>query len=238
MIYVPVYASVLIVVAVVAVVMAAVISLRVLANLRSVRKDAQPNPQIAAWAQSIGWAYQPETPDLVHRWSGPPFVGRSLLNHGVKAVQVVDGTTPSGHSFCSFTFRYSTEGRGLVNAHYWITALQLPAPLPALSVTPKRLPGKITDAMGRCHVNIGYPPFDNAYHVVSDEPSFASAFLQPNLVKWLLDSNRPDVLGIAIRIVGADLLCWQYDRAPYATPDFVNRVTAIDNMATSLLSIR
>lgn len=86
----PIYASLLIITAFVLVVVAAFMGLQFLLVQPSLRKEARPNPQIASWAQSMGWTYQPEAPEFVRRWSGTPFRRSGPLTFGVNAVQVVD----------------------------------------------------------------------------------------------------------------------------------------------------
>jgi len=198
------------------------------------QRDARPNPQISAWASANGWAYRPEAPELVGRWAGQPFVTSNYRQSGIKAVQVIDGTSPCGRAFCSFTFRYTkaTINKYVKDNHrLWVVALRLSTTLPALSIYQRGFGNHIAHASDHTLFATGYQPFDQRYQVETADQGFAATVLQPQTNLWLLGPGQSIV---PFRIVGQDLLCWHSGEAPNGTPALAAQLAALDELAAAL----
>jgi len=113
----------------------------------------------------------------------------------------------------------------------WIVALQLPTPLPSLSVGPKGLGNNIADAASTSRFTTGYQPFDQRYKVDTSDTGFAAAVLQPQTNLWLLEQGQSIV---PFRITGQDLLSWHAGAAPNGTPALAAQLAALDEFVATL----
>jgi hypothetical protein len=139
--------------------------------------------QLEQFCLGKGWRFAAIDDSYAARWSCPPFFqGRDRHARDVVSGTLGQGTTP--RPFVAFDYSYVTDnnsGRSSSSTthRYAICAMQLPAYLPALEITPENALTRLGNV------------------VVSD-------VLPPRTMQALL--QRPP---LHFRIVGCDVLCWE-----------------------------
>ncbi|MDR0283538.1 MAG: hypothetical protein LBI33_01400, partial [Propionibacteriaceae bacterium] len=147
------------------------------------------------WAATRGYTYTASAPSLTGFWPGLPFTS------GGSALNVITGTTAGGHPFCSFRYQVAASRRTF---RYDVTAIRMPAVLPALCLT--REPETATLGDGGQPVRLESESFNDQCHLVAVNVPFAYRALPPRLVTWLLGPGRALR---SWRFDGAYLLTWQ-----------------------------
>ena len=153
------------------------------------------------WATHVGWSFVGTDPGLTSRWHGTPFgVGRSR-----RTSEVVTGGF-QGRPAISFGYRYTTgSGKNQSTYTFHVVAIELPAYLPTLELTPDGLGAKIAKGLGGQDIQLESEAFNQAWRVESRMPKFAHDVLSPRLMHRLLE---PDATGLSFRIEGTSILCW------------------------------
>jgi hypothetical protein len=153
------------------------------------------------WAAGVGWTYVGTDRSLVTRWRGQPFrAGRSK-----RVSELVTGRF-QGYRAMSFCYRYTSgTAENQSTTRYHVIALELPAYLPILELTPDGLGAKLAKTFGGRDLQFESEAFNDAWRVEAHDPKFAHDVLHPRLMERLL---RPDATGLSLRIEGTDLLCW------------------------------
>ncbi len=156
---------------------------------------------LRAWAAGNGWTYVGTNPALITRWRAPIFrIGRSK-----RVSELVTGRS-HGRRTLSFRYRYTVgDGTSQSTATYHVLAMELPAHLPVLELTPEGVGAKIARALGARDLRFESEAFNRAWRVDSPDAKFAHDVLHPRLMERLLG---PDLTGLSLRIEGTDLLCW------------------------------
>ncbi|MGV8977086.1 MAG: hypothetical protein ACOH17_03495 [Cellulomonas sp.] len=161
--------------------------------------------QLTAWAATIGWRFEGSDPTLTTRWTGQPF-GQG---HSRKATDVLRGRF-EGMPATSFTYRWTT-GSGKEESTYvrHVIALDLPAFLPNVELTPDGFGAKLAKAVGGQDIQFESDDFNRAWRVTSRDLAVAHAIVNPLLMERLL---RADATGECLRIEGTSILSWATGR--------------------------
>ena len=155
-----------------------------------------------AWALANGWTYAESEPGLTSMSSGQPFgAGRAR-----RATEVLRGTFEARPAV-SFTYAWTTgSGKSKSTHHAHIVALQLPAYLPTVEVTPEGLGAKLAKLVGVQDIQFESDDFNRAYRVAAGDERTGHAIVHPRLMERLL---RADALGNPWRIEGTSILSWE-----------------------------
>lgn len=151
------------------------------------------------FAESAGWEYVGSDPGLVSRWYGTPFaVGRSR-----RTSEVVRGRF-QGRPATSFGYRYTTgSGKNQSTYTFHVVAIDLPAYLPTLELTPDGLGAKIAKGLGGQDIQLESEAFNARWRVEARDQKFAHDVVHPRLME-LLNAGPPD----PVRIEGTDIWTW------------------------------
>jgi hypothetical protein len=169
------------------------------------QREQKRKEELLTWAVSNNWTISAADDSLCQRWTGDPF-GEGDHRHVRNVINGTWKTTP----FVSFDYSYQTHssdgrgGRSTTTHHYAVTALNLPAWLPTLQVTPENLLTRLGNAVGITDIELESEDFNRAFRVHASDPKLASDVLTPRSMQLLL--SRPH---FSWRIEGADILCWQ-----------------------------
>lgn len=157
--------------------------------------------RLTAWAATTGWRFEGSDPTLTMRWMGQPF-GQG---HSRKATDVLRGHF-DGMPATSFTYRWTT-GSGKEQSTYvrHVVALDLPAYLPTVELTPDGLGAKLAKVVGGQDIQFESDDFNRAWRVESRDLAVAHAIVNPRLMERLL---RGDATGECLRIEGTSILSW------------------------------
>jgi len=161
---------------------------------------------IAAWASAAGWSFEGRDDSLVYRWAGEPF-GKGDER---ETDEVLRGTY-AGAEAVSFTYRVTDVSRDSdgktdrSTTSYHVVALELPAALSTVEVTPEGLGARIAKMVGAQDIQFESDEFNRAYRVEGAEPQVAHAVIHPRLMERLLE---PGTKGTAWRIEGSSILSW------------------------------
>lgn len=98
-----------------------------------------------------------------------------------------------------FEYWYASEDPGAPGQAKRFTCVltAVPATWPDLSIEPKRLATQIADAVGLPAIRSESIAFNEAFHVRSSDPRFASAVVDAQMISWLLDDARDHGFQIA-----------------------------------------
>ena len=177
------------------------------------------------WATSIGWTYVGSDPSLAMRWDGTPFdVGRSRRTR-----EVVRGAF-QGRAAVSFAYTYTTgSGKSQSTTTWHVLAIDLPAYLPTLELTPDGLGAKLAKGFGGQDLQLESEHFNQAWRVEAPMPRFAHDVLSPRLMERLL---APDATGLSIRVEGTSILCWTLGSPRYE--DVARRLQVMGAIADAI----
>jgi len=152
----------------------------------------------AAWADEHGWDYRERSTVLVGRWTAWPFRGASRT-----ATDVLSGAV-DGCPVTSFTHGGSwwprARGRSADGVHVVMTTL--PTAFPSLTITPEDQYTRAAGAIGLRDIQLESAEFNARWRVLSSDPRFAHAVLQPRLMARLLE---PDVEGMSMLVEDRDI---------------------------------
>lgn len=160
------------------------------------------------WAARVGWRFVGTDHSLASRWYGAPFgVGRSR-----RTSEVVTGSF-QGRPAVSFGYRYTTgSGKNQSTYTFHVVAIELPAYLPTLELTPDGLGAKIAKGLGGQDIQLESEQFNDAWRVEAPSAKFAHDVVNPRLMHRLL---APDAQGLSLRIEGTSILCWTRGNPDY-----------------------
>jgi hypothetical protein len=168
------------------------------------KAEKERRAAMQAWVAGRGWAFAPDSPLLINRWSGHPFGS----GHSRKAFNVATGTF-AGRPAVTFDYRYTTgSGKNRTTHHYHVVAMGLPASLPYLQLTPENFGSAIAKVFGGDDIDFESEQFNRTWRVRAVVPRFAFDVIHPRLMERLL---RPDAR-LPMRIHGPDLITWTSGR--------------------------
>jgi len=98
-----------------------------------------------------------------------------------------------------FEYWYASEDPGTPGQAKRFTCVLTPVPSiwPELSIEPTRLATQLADTVGIPAIRFESIAFNEAFHVRSSDPRFASALVDAQMIAWLLDDARDHGFQIA-----------------------------------------
>jgi hypothetical protein len=140
---------------------AAVIGLGVFGYLRAKKR----REAFAAFAAARGWRYAESDHSLIGRFEGSPF-GRG---HGERARNVVYGEH-DGRPMVAFDYEYKTtsgsgKDRRTTTHHYSVLALSMGVTMPALSVEPEGVLGRVIGRLTNTDIELESEVFNRTFTV-------------------------------------------------------------------------
>ena len=159
--------------------------------------------RMSAFARSQGWGYSPRNDMWANRFTGTPFgTGRNR-----RARNVLTGDF-RGHGIAAFDYSYdSNDGDEKKTYSFAVCAVQIPAPMPFVQLTPKTALGRFEVMLGGQDIELESEDFNRRYRVQARNPKFAYDVLPPRTMEALL--RRP---ALHLRLSGADAVCWEVGR--------------------------
>jgi len=149
----------------------------------------------AAAAAQRGWTYTARDDSWAERFDGAPF-GQG---HGREVRNILQGTH-DGRSFVAFDYVYrttetSTGANGQMTSHedshdYSIVAVSTRTVLPHLRVTPEGMFGRLVGRMTGRDIELESEVFNRAFTVHCEDRKFATDFLNPRMMEYLLTLPR------------------------------------------------
>lgn len=210
---------------------------------------ARHRRELATFAATHGWQFEPATTAYTGRFSGLPF------ESGVRRRQedVLRGSF-AGAQCATYTHVYETQRRqtstrnysdallldealfGALMVHesgsrsqtqtFQVTLVELPVTLPRLDLVPEGLGTHAAKAFGGSDVDVESHAFNRRWRVIASDQRYAHAILDPRMIDRLLQS---DLEGLSIRIDGGAMLLWSPGRR--GTEDLARRLSALTSVA-------
>jgi hypothetical protein len=184
----------------------------VVAGFFQAKRNRERTQALVAYAAARGFLFHPDGTGLEDRFGGEPFQrGRRR-----RATQVLEGTH-RGWPFVAFDYSYVTSnGKSSTTHQFSVVSLHLGVRTPMLQVRPQSAFGRFfSDAFGTDY-HIGFPPFDDAFHIRTDSTDLAHDVLNEAFCRRLLAA--PDR---ALRFEGDSLLLFRSGRHDPAEVDAV-----------------
>lgn len=184
--------------------LAAAIAIAVL----SYRAEQRRRALLQGFALSNGWTYAASDDSVYERFLGTPF-GQG---DDRSATNVLRGRH-AGAEMVAFDYSYKTSttdskgNRSTTTYRYAICALQLPAFLPSLEITPESALTRLAGAIGFDDVDLESEDFNRRFRVKARDPKLASDVLSPRTMEALL--ARP---ALHLRLLGLDAVNWETGR--------------------------
>lgn len=141
---------------------------------------------MAAFAASRGWRYATHNQSLVDRFQGTPF-GRGS---GRAASNVIYGEH-DGRPMVTFDYQYTTtsgsgKDRKSTTHHCSVLAMSMGVVMPALSVEPEGVFGRIIGRLTDTDIEMESEDFNRAFTVRCPSRKFAFDVLHPQMIEMLL----------------------------------------------------
>lgn len=136
--------------------------------------------RLSAVATQRGWSYRPSAPELVTRWSGPPFVGKG------QAGDVFSGLMNS-LPFTAFEYSWTSQsGEHSTTYRYPVVVMPLPSALPLLWVLPQTWDNQLSNPLGSGDITFESAVFNERFMVSSDNDRYAYAVVHPRMMEYLM----------------------------------------------------
>jgi hypothetical protein len=145
---------------------------------------------LMTFAGQRGWRFEWEQPQLVDRFTGPPFG----LGFGRAAYNVLYGTH-DGRDLVSFDYLYKTRSSDgkttTTHTHtFSVLALRMGVPMPPLSVDPENLLDRFVGRLTGNDIDMESEDFNRAFVVSCPDRKFASDVLNPQMMEFLLEHRQ------------------------------------------------
>ena len=141
---------------------------------------------LEAFAKAKGWTYTARDDSLVRRFDGRPFG----LGYGRHANNVLRGVHDA-RAMVAFDYQYTTSSgsgkdRTTDTHHYSVVALSIGAVMPALSVSPEGMFGRMVGRLTNTDIELESEDFNRAFTVRCPDRKFAFDVLHPQTMQLLL----------------------------------------------------
>ena len=141
---------------------------------------------MAAYAAGRGWRYAVHDPSLVDRFQGTPFGQGS----GRAASNVVYGGH-DGRAMVAFDYQFTTtsgtgDNRKRTTHHWSVLAMSMGVTMPALSVEPEGLFGRVIGRLTDTDIEMESEDFNRAFTVRCPSRKFAFDVLHPQMIEMLM----------------------------------------------------
>ena len=172
-----------------------VIAFFVIFGVYTWRRNAALRAGMANLSRANGWSFTPRQDGVAAAWQQDPF-GEG---HGRQCRNVVQGAS-GGWPFVALDYQYTTgSGKDTQTHPYAVTAVQLAAPMPTLSVTPENI---VSRHLGH-DIQFESEDFNRRFRVKADVPKFAYDVLNARTMEMLL--ARPP---LSFHFEGPWLVCY------------------------------
>jgi hypothetical protein len=181
---------------------------------------------MAKFANVNKWQFEFETGEYRRVFQSFPF------NQGFdpRDVNCISGPF-NGRQCSTFTHEYEIGTRNDKNTsnrreRWQITAVKLDYPLQTIDILPDDTLAKSAKLFGGQDIDFESADFNAKWRVVGRNLKYAHDIVHPRMMERLL---RPDAEGLAIRIEGPYVLCWQWNRRGPA--DLARRLGVLTSIA-------
>ena len=170
--------------------------------------DKKRRAALQAFALSSGWSYTARDDSWCQRFAGAPFGD----GDDRRASNILSGSYES-RPMVAFDYQFDThstdsKGNRTTTTHrFAVCALQLPAPLPGLELSPESALTRLAGHLGFDDVELESEDFNRKYRVKAHNRKFAYDVLNPRTMAALL--TRPS---LHMRLLDIDALCWESGR--------------------------
>jgi hypothetical protein len=149
------------------------------AAVYSWRRNAALREGLANLARANGWTFSKRQDAVAATWRQDPF-GEGFTR---RCRNVVQGTS-AGLPFIALDYQYSTRSGDDTQTHpFAVTAVQLAAPMPPLSVTPEHVVSRL---LGGHDIELESEDFNRRFRVKAQVPKFAYDVLTARTMEMLL----------------------------------------------------
>ncbi len=136
--------------------------------------------RLSAWATQRGWSYRAVAPELVTRWSGPPFAG------GGNVTDVFSGLI-NGLPFTAFEYSWTSQsGEHSTTYRYPVVTMPLKSALPLLWMLPQNWENQLSNPLGAGDITFESAAFNELFMVSSDNDRYAYAVVHPRMMEYLM----------------------------------------------------
>ncbi len=134
----------------------------------------------------------------------------------------------AGQTCATYTHEYEIgkDDEKKRKERWQITLVELPYPLPIVDIVPDDGLAKIEKLLGGMDVDFESVAFNKMWRVKSGNLKYAHDIIHPRMMERLLEY---DAEGLAIRIEGKAVLCWQAD--PHGPEDLARRLSVLTGVA-------
>jgi hypothetical protein len=181
---------------------------------------------MAKFAYVNKWQFELETGEYRRVFQSFPF------GHGLRPrdINCITGSF-NGRRCSTFTHEYEIGTRNDENKpnhkeQWQITAVELEYPLQTVDILPDDVLAKSAKFLGGQDIDFESSDFNAKWRVVGRNLKYAHDIVHPRMMERLL---RPDADGLAIRIEGKYVLCWQWNRRSPA--DLARRLGVLTSVA-------
>ena len=141
---------------------------------------------LEAFATAKGWTYTARDDSLARRFDGRPF-GQGYGRHANNVLRGVH----DGRAMVAFDYQYTTSSgsgkdRTTDTHHYSVVVLSIGAVMPALSVSPEGMFGRIVGRLTNTDIELESEDFNRAFTVRCPDRKFAFDVLHPQTMQLLL----------------------------------------------------
>ena len=192
--------------------------------------DKKRRAALQAFALSNGWTYSAADDSWCNRFAGSPFGDGDHR----RSRNVLQGQH-NGVPMVAFDYSYEThstdsKGNRTTTTHrYAVCALQLPAPLPLLELSPESVLTRVAGALGVPDIELESEDFNRRYRVKAHDRKFAYDVLNPRTMQALL--SRP---AQHMRLLDVDAICWENGRL--APVELIARLSTLQTLITGIPS--
>lgn len=162
--------------------------------------------KLQAWALASGWTAPARDMSLARRWQGSPFGSADEIDADEAMRGSWDGVPAVSFTYSRTDVSRDSKGNTRRNTDtYHVVALEIPASLPSVEITPEGFGAKIAKLAGAQDLEFESDEFNKTYRVAADDAQTAYAILHPRMMERLLE---PDARGVPWRIEGSSILTW------------------------------
>ncbi len=178
---------------------------------------------MAKFARINKWDFAPQTRQFYRVYRSFP------LNEGTnqRDIACVTGSF-NGRRCSSFTREYEvgvSDNKKYIE-RWQITLVELKYPLATIDILPDDVIAKFAKSIGGQDIDFESADFNRKWRVMARNLKYAHDIVHPRMMERLL---RPDAEGLAIRIEGPAVLCWQWERQGPA--DLARRLGVLTSIA-------
>lgn len=160
------------------------------------------------FAQTHGWTYLSTSYEYNLRFSSFPFDQGTARRQEAVLKGTYNGLQCASFAHVFEVSRDRDAGPPVLQS-FQVTLAELPVALPRLDIVPENLSTAVAKFLGGGDVDVESHAFNQRWRVITSDPRYAHAVLDPRMIERLLLS---DAEGHAIRIEGGAVYVWEMGR--------------------------